>query len=669
MLGFTAKTSIGLFLIFCLSPWATKAQWQPIFSVSSMEIHALCSEGNTVIAGGSHRKVLYSPDQGHTWRNLSLDLPTGRENIETLLANGSYLWIAVPGLGIRRSTDGGVTWDWANEGLESLRIHTLVEEEGKLLAGTDAGVFISTDGTNHWQSLHLGTAAPEVHALYTQDDKLYAGTSRGELYYSENRGKSWKILTKGILRKPIQSIVIKGEKIYLGTQGQGVYHSADEGESWITVKKGLGSAYVHELAQGDDRLLAATDAGLYFLEDGADQWKKLDGMDRGEVNATYALHAQSNHIYVGTSHQGVMRSSDSGLHWETIPKGAMQQNVQVLFDGGEQIYVGINNAIYTSLEGLHLQKALDLSGAVKHFATSGKYVFSATDAGIYRKLPNEVQWALVSSPIQVNCITSLRDEVFAGTVRDGVLKSIDGGDTWAQVGLPEENILTLVTDGEHLVAGTTQGIFRSADQGVRWHTVLENEEAVILKAYKNKLLGGTKTGLFLSSDGGKSWHRIPYDSYNYSVKNIITTPTSVIILDNAGRFFVSYDEGNTWKPYELPVLGNVSALTVYKGQMIAGTTDKGIWQHTLLPEYEGEKVVQPFSVYPNPASEKIFISLPDFQNPFIISLKDIYGRTIVQHLSSSPKYEFDILRLPEGTYYLQISGNGKKVIRRIIKQD
>lgn len=669
MVGLTARIFLAFLFIFSFSAEPVKAQWQPVFGVSNSEIYALSSTENILIAGGNHRKVLYSADQGHTWRQLALDLPSGDEKIETLLATETCLWIVVPELGIRKSTDGGITWNWANEGLKSFQIHALLEQEEKLYAGTDAGIFVTTQTANQWQPLHRDGTPMNVRALFLQHQVIYAGTAEGEIYSSDNNGESWQTLTKGTLRKPIQTIVIKDQAIYVGTQGQGVYQSFDGGESWDSIKQGLGSAFVHDLALSDEKILAATDAGLFFMEYEANQWTKLKGLDMGEINAAYALHVRPHQIYAGTSHQGVIRSSDSGLHWELIPKGEMQQNIHSLFSDEDKIYAGISNSIYSTSDGKHWQKLPNLSGAIRQFAKSGSFLFSATDGGIYRKRADQVLWTLVSNPIPINCITSLGNNIFAGTPKDGILKSQDEGNTWEPNGLSGENILTLAITENNLLAGTLHGIFLSDTTKKGWKKVLDGKTIVTLKSFNNKILAGTKTGLYLSSDAGVSWTEIEYDIYTYGIKNIITTATNLIIQDDAGRFFVSYDEGKTWKLYDLPVLGNITSLTVFNNLLIAGTTDKGIWQHPLLFESKDEVSLLPFTIYPNPASEKIQVHLPVIETEFTLALKDIYGRTIYQYQSASWKNELDVSQLPKGTYFLQISGNGEKVVKRVIKQD
>ena len=75
-----------------------------------------------------------------------------------------------------------------------------------------------------------------------------------------------------------------------------------------------------------------------------------------------------------------------------------------------------------------------------------------------------------------------------------------------------------------------------------------------------------------------------------------------------------------------------------------------------------------FSVYPNPASDIIYIELAEVTNDLMqINLLDSQGKSI--WLSSNPesKFELSISHLPQGVYYLIIQQSDKFLYKRIIK--
>ncbi len=660
------KAVLIMQLLFCVASVELKAQWQPVFSISNHEIHGLYTSDNIVIAGGNQRKVLFSQDSGESWKNLSMQLPAGTETIQTLLSKGQNIWVSIPGFGIRRSEDEGQAWDWANMGLESLRVNALAIAEDKLYAATGAGVFTSTNQATSWQSLGLSDETIQTIAL--DESHVWAGTSEGELFFSKNRGKDWENLNIPVLHRPIQSIIIREGKVYIGTKGQGVFEFSIEGKSTKSMSQGLGSVYVHDLAWNDNQLWAATDAGLYFWDDGANKWTKRNTLEEEGFLSTYALSVGKHHVFAGTSHKGVVRSQDKGMHWEGGAKGAMQQNIQLLHKANEQLYAGIKHWVYATIDGKSWKKLTEFEGEINHIARFEDALWAATNAGIYRKSSDEWQWKLINNKIKANIIVALDNEIFAATSENGIFVSKNEGNTWNEVGLSPKNIKAFLVINNSLIAGTQEGIYHSEDRGGVWQNVLDNEEITVLKSQQNYCFAGTKTGLYVSSNGGKNWNPCTYDSDVYGIKNIIISDSITIIHDNAGRLFASYDYGQSWTPYELPVLGNITSLELFNGQLVAGTSDKGIWQHAQLPVNTKELVKEEISVYPNPASEKIFIRLPNAPSMYEVVLKDIFGRKVHKTKSSLPQIELDITHLPAGAYYLQIYGNGKEEVRRIIKQ-
>lgn len=70
---------------------------------------------------------------------------------------------------------------------------------------------------------------------------------------------------------------------------------------------------------------------------------------------------------------------------------------------------------------------------------------------------------------------------------------------------------------------------------------------------------------------------------------------------------------------------------------------------------------QPFSVYPNPASQQLTVSVSEYHNNAMFRLLDIQGKTILRQAIHPGKNLIDISTLPKGTYFTEIS-SGKSVI-------
>jgi photosystem II stability/assembly factor-like uncharacterized protein len=111
--------------------------------------------------------------------------------------------------------------------------------------------------------------------------------------------------------------------------------------------------------------------------------------------------------------------------------------------------------------------------------------------------------------------------VLAGTERDGVLRSADGGRRWrlANFGLTGYTILALATPlrwgrREEVFITTDEGIYRSPNAGRAWQRADAGFETVAqalalspqFVVDRTLYAGSEEQGLYRSTDAGRSWH-------------------------------------------------------------------------------------------------------------------------------------------------------------------
>ena len=131
------------------------------------------------------------------------------------------------------------------------------------------------------------------------------------------------------------------------------------------------------------------------------------------------------------------------------------------------------------------------------------------------------------------------------TPGDGVYKSIDGGQTWAHVGLEETrhiakvrihpsnpDIVYVAAAGDIFGTNPERGVYRTRDGGKTWQQVLHKSERAgaydlamdptnpnVLYASLNQfqrlpydqISGGPDSGLYKSTDGGDTWTEITHN--------------------------------------------------------------------------------------------------------------------------------------------------------------
>ncbi len=153
---------------------------------------------------------------------------------------------------------------------------------------------------------------------------------------------------------------------------------------------------------------------------------------------------------------------------------------------------------------------------------------------------------------------------WGGLYTAGVLRSIDGGNTWAATSFSYQQlnrniIQKLIINPAHpniLMAGTRQGIFRTTDAGTSWQSVYPSQ--VYSMAFRpgnpDTVYASTHTDLLVSYNVGANWQTLyagissgtsqqgpSQDRVSIAVS--AASPNSIWVLDNNDKLKCSHDGG------------------------------------------------------------------------------------------------------------------------------
>ncbi len=200
------------------------------------------------------------------------------------------------------------------------------------------------------------------------------------------------------------------------------------------------------------------------------------------------------------------------------------------------------------------------------------------------------QWVQTNGPYggDVTSLVVADSALYAGT-SGGVFRSADNGSTWIQVnnGLSNRYINSLIAYETCLFAGTYDGIFLSIDQGAHWMLtgpsnwgLFGNGAVLIANLYVSECCGrgcGYQQSLAVSTDDGGTWtdmsETLGWEVYAF------TSIDSIHIAGNYGGIHLSADGGLTWMESSNGLPSNVwvKALTLSDNILFAGTDRHGIF--------------------------------------------------------------------------------------------
>ena len=182
-----------------------------------------------------------------------------------------------------RSTNGGVTWTGAGQGMQpNISIAGIAVDPNNpnfVLAG-DGGygfMYRSTDGGTTWQELpnfkemlSENAAVGELYAVVESSGTVfYASTRYDGVFRSPNGGDIWQKLDAGLdgEARRVREVVLFQGVIYAGTHA-GLYRLLPESSTWEFVPGMPDTLIIFSLWTLGDTLYAGTGQGLYRTRTG-----------------------------------------------------------------------------------------------------------------------------------------------------------------------------------------------------------------------------------------------------------------------------------------------------------------------------------------------------------------------------------------------------------------
>jgi photosystem II stability/assembly factor-like uncharacterized protein len=381
-------------------------------------------------------------------------------------------------------------------------------------------------------------------------DRIYLGTSAGEMFASDDGGKSWTrfahfgenedYVLDSVAVDPSNTSILYVGAWSIENNGGDLYQSTDRGKTWKSLPGIHGkSIRAMALAPSDPKAIAvgALD-GVYRSLDAGVTWEKITPASSAELKnfVSIAFDPQSvNVIYAGTWHLP-WKTDDGGRSWQNIKQGIIDDSdvFSIIIDRKNPsiVYASACSGIYKSdTAGTMFRKVQGIpfsarrTRVLQQDPSNSAVVYAGTTEGLWRTKDAGTSWTRLSPTNFVvnDVMVDPRDSqlVLVATDRTGVMISRDGGNTFAPSnrGFSHRQVTAVVADKN-------------------------DPERLYAAMINNREFGG----IFMSSNGGASWSPLIAGLGTHDIFSLDQTDSGALVAGTSRGMFTLERNGAAWKP-------------------------------------------------------------------------------------------------------------------------
>ena len=341
------------------------------------------SNSDVIFAGAPAGGVWRSYDEGASWETNTDDFPTlGVSAIAFAASDPAIVYIGTgdrdasdsPGMGVMKSLDGGISWEFFNAGIEGKVVGDLAvypTNAEQVLAATSSGIFKTTDGGTSWLQVSNNTQNYKNIAVHpTNPDVVYC-TGQGRFWRSADAGDTWEYINEGILPSTRMVIAVTPaapDNVYVLSTGtyefRAFYKSEDAGVNFVEMSDSPnimgwnaageddgGQAWYDLCLEADPVVVDRVYVGgirMKRSDDGGATW--LDVQDSYLHVDQHALEANPHTDEVWLANDGGIYRYANNIQWQDMSHGIITGEIykigQSPFDGNDAMNGYQDNGTY-----------------------------------------------------------------------------------------------------------------------------------------------------------------------------------------------------------------------------------------------------------------------------------------------------------------------------------
>lgn len=563
--------------------------WTKISTLSS-EINCLVVSPQGTIYAGTNRGYFFSTDAGLTWEAKQIISYGYISDIE--FNSLGYIFLTSSqgaGAGVWKSTDNGATWNKFSNGLPNnlfSLVSIVIDAFGNLYTlSNDGQLYKSSNDGYTWQLLN-------DFEIYEPDLKIDPNSILfiselvfGKIYKSTDLGNNWSIIydSTGVKRIYIDSTNNIYALISLHLMGdhyfnKGIIFSSDGGNTWENI--GIMGINIYDLIVVNNNIYAATDKGLLKSSIYNSNWTLCFKYNDRFSNVSDILVLPDGKILAGTN-AGLYLSSNNGYSWDST---FMTSNISLIRkDNVGNIYFSSDKLYRSSDVGNNWEECLFIQyeDIVNFFINYSNNIIAATSysngyhSSILKSINSGISWDTIGNFYVfggIGTIHGLSQNSFGSIFFSSYLlrysgpswnedkpmiKTDNNGVTWSWVrqDLFIKNIYffndTIYLAASNLTHYTSAGgIYKSYNNGltiISLNSGLENRDIKqIIKTPSNVLISVVGDGIYRSLNNGDYWYKL-------NLTGLPSTHINSVYYSDDGKLYACTDNGIGVFTGELPV--------------------------------------------------------------------------------------------------------------------
>ncbi|CAM2069104.1 S8 family serine peptidase [Sulfidibacter corallicola] len=532
--------------------------WADLYIPDVYSISSIVRDDDSAsrMMASTSKGILLSKDGGISWRNITTE--NVRRSPRDPVFDGPGLnrvFIWSRHYGLLQSDDDGANWQQKNSGLLSMPLSGIAinENNPKELLIPSRDVFLTRSSGNTWVRTDRRGSDPYFNTLpeiaFSEPNRYYYVYYDG-VWRSDNRGITWyqpnPCFGNGLNNKAARLVDFAVDPF-----DENRLVSLDEdGFSWISIDGGVRwEQMMSPCRPCSYSQLSLSESSLIFSK--VKQGKLLASFDR-------ALY----------------KTDDYGRNWELIKTlswpGYPDFAIEASGIDPEFIYAAGPNRIhsynpYTDLWHDFFLSARALSVAIDPSNPLVAYVGCDNGGGVYKTESAGESWFRIDNGVfdnqDINGLVHHPTDsgiLYASSNREGVYRTIDGGDTWDNLRqfssvADQINISTRALGNTETIYVGTQGfgVQVSSDSGQSFEPRVAGLDNFYVNALQldpdnpNTLYAGTEDGLYITNDQGLTW--LPTSLTRAPISDIAidrgTKPRRIYLVSLTDGLFISEDGG------------------------------------------------------------------------------------------------------------------------------